>query len=110
MTDPLTLKLAENIGAARGTDYFLMKEQLTADEQDILYSVRKFGETEVLPIINPYWERSDFPFELIPKIAKLNVVGDWNMQDHGCRPLTAVGAGLLVMELARESIAASRPF
>ena len=54
MSDPLTLKLAENIGAARGTDYFLMKEQLTRDEQDILYSVRKFGETEVLPIINPY--------------------------------------------------------
>ena len=101
MSDPLTLKLAENIGAARGTDYFLMKEQLTRDEQDILYSVRKFGETEVLPIINPYWERGDFPFELIPKIAKLNVVGDWNMQDHGCRPMTAVGAGLLVMELAR---------
>jgi hypothetical protein len=49
-----------------------MKEQLTRDEQDILYSVRKFGETEVLPIINPYWERGDFPFELIPKIAKLN--------------------------------------
>ena len=76
MTDPVTLKLAENIGAALGTDYFLMKEQLTADEQDILYSVRKFGETEVLPIINPYWERGDFPFELIPKIAKLNVIGD----------------------------------
>ena len=101
MTDPVTLKLAENIGAALGTDYFLMKEQLTADEQDILYSVRKFGETEVLPIINPYWERGDFPFELIPKIAKLNVIGDWNMHDHGCRPMTAVGAGLLVMELAR---------
>jgi glutaryl-CoA dehydrogenase len=73
MTDPLTLRLAENIGAARGTDYFLMKEQLTRDEQDILYSVRKFGETEVLPIINPYWERGDFPFELIPKIAKLTL-------------------------------------
>jgi glutaryl-CoA dehydrogenase len=29
MTDPLTLRLGENIGAARGTDYFLMKEQLT---------------------------------------------------------------------------------
>jgi hypothetical protein len=60
MTDPLTLKLAENIGVARGTDYFLMKEQLTRDEQDILYSVRKFGETEVLPIINPYWSGATF--------------------------------------------------
>jgi glutaryl-CoA dehydrogenase len=49
----------------------------------------------------PYRERGDFPFELIPKIAKLNVVGDWNVQDHGHRPMTAVGTGILVMELAR---------
>ena len=39
MTDPTTLKLAENIGAARGTDYFLMKEQLTKDEVELLYKV-----------------------------------------------------------------------
>ena len=54
----VTLKLADNnIGAARGTDYFLMKEQLTKDEQDLLHSVRKF---EVLPIVNSYWERGEF--------------------------------------------------
>jgi glutaryl-CoA dehydrogenase len=101
MTDPLTLKLAQDIAAARGTDYFLIKELLTEDELDILQAARHFGETEVLPIINDYWERGDFPFELIPKIAKLNLIGDWNMRDHGCRPMTAVGCGLLVMELAR---------
>ena len=44
MTDPLTLKLADNIAAARGTDYFLMKEQLTKEELDLLYMVRKFAE------------------------------------------------------------------
>jgi glutaryl-CoA dehydrogenase len=101
MTDPVTLKLADNIGAARGTDYFLMKEQLTKDEQDLLYSVRKFGETEVLPIVNSYWERGEFPFELVPKIAALNLVGDHNMREHGCRPISAIGSGLVMMELSR---------
>lgn len=101
MSDPITLKLAENIGNARGTDYFLLKEQLTKDEQDLLYKVRHFGETEVLPIINPYWERGDFPFELIPKIAELGIIGDWNMKDHGCRPMSAVGCGVVVAELGR---------
>jgi hypothetical protein len=57
MTHPVILKLADNIGAARGTDYFPMKEQLTKDEQDLLHSVRKF---EVLPIVNSYWERGEF--------------------------------------------------
>jgi glutaryl-CoA dehydrogenase len=101
MTDPTTLKLAENIGAARGTDYFLMKEQLTPDEVAILNKVRKFGEEEVLPIINPYWERGEFPFELIPKFKALNIVGDWNLRDHGCTPMSAVANGLITMELSR---------
>jgi len=101
MTDPTTLKLAENIGAARGTDYFLMKEQLTPDEDAILTKVRKFGEEEVLPIINPYWEQGEFPFELIPKFKALNIVGDWNLRDHGCTPMSAVANGLITMELSR---------
>ena len=62
MTDPITDKLLDNIGRARGTDYFLMKEQLTPEEDKILSDVREFGEREVLPIVNSYWERGEFPF------------------------------------------------
>src|SRR6476660_7867070 len=101
MTDPTTLKLVDNIGAARGTDYFLMKEQLTKDEVELLHKVRKFGEEAVLPVVNPYWERGEFPFDLVPKIAALNIVGDNNMRDYGCRPMSTVGAGLISMELSR---------
>jgi len=101
MTDQLTAELARDIGKARGTDYFLMKDELSEDEKELLYTTRAFGETEIQPIINDYWERGEFPFEIIPKIAKLNIIGDWNMTDHGCRPMTAVGCGLIVAELAR---------
>jgi glutaryl-CoA dehydrogenase len=34
MADPFTDKLLDNIGRARGSDYFLMKEQLTPEEDD----------------------------------------------------------------------------
>ena len=101
MGDPITDKLVDNIGRARGTDYFLMKEQLTKDEVEILSRVREFGEEEVLPIVNSYWERGEFPFQLVPKIAALNLVGDHNMREHGCRPMSAVGSGLVMMELSR---------
>ena len=30
---------------------------------------------EVLPIINDYWDRAEFPFELVPKIAQLGIIG-----------------------------------
>ena len=92
--------LVENIGLARGTDYFLMREQLTDDELELLYTTRNFCETEVLPVVNPYWERGEFPFELIPKIAALNIVGD-GMEGYGCRPMSAVGQGLIGAELSR---------
>jgi len=100
MTDPTTLKLVDNIGAARGTDYFLMKEQLTKDEIELLYKVRKFGEEEVLPVVNPYWDRGEFPFELVPKTAALNIVGD-TMKGYGTTPMSAVGQGLISSELSR---------
>jgi len=99
MTTTVTT-LAQDIGLARETDYFLMKDQLTEDELGLLYKVRKFAETEVLPVVNSYWERGEFPFELVPKLAELNIVGD-TMAGYGTTPMSAVGAGLLTYELSR---------
>jgi glutaryl-CoA dehydrogenase len=92
--------LAQDIGLARETDYFLMKDQLTGDELGLLHKVRRFAETEVLPVVNSYWERDEFPFELVPKFAGLNIVGD-TMAGYGTTPMSAVGAGLLAYELSR---------
>jgi len=99
--DPATAALAEDIARARGTDYFLMKDQLTDQETEIMYKVRAFGEAEVLPIVNDYWERGEFPFELVPKLAALNIVGDHNLGDYGCTPMSAVANGLITYELSR---------
>ena len=38
---------------------------------------------EVIPIINDYWERAEFPFELIPKMAQLGIAGG-AVQGYGC--------------------------
>jgi glutaryl-CoA dehydrogenase len=99
--DPATASLVEDIGVARETDYFLMAEQLTEQEKEIFGRLRAFGEAEVLPVVNDYWERGAFPFELVPKLAALNVVGDYNLGDCGCTPMSAVAAGLVTYELSR---------
>jgi glutaryl-CoA dehydrogenase len=99
MTTTVTA-LAQDIGLARETDYFLMKDQLTEDELGLLYKVRRFAETEVLPVVNQYWERDEFPFELVPRFAGLNIVGD-TMVGYGTTPMSAVGSGLLTYELSR---------
>src|ERR1700683_4856849 len=92
--------LAQDIGLARETDYYLMTEQLTKDELELLYRVRKFAGTERLPDVNPYWERGAVPFGLVPKIAAHNIVGD-TMAGYGTTPMSAVGSGLLAYELSR---------
>jgi alkylation response protein AidB-like acyl-CoA dehydrogenase len=78
-----------------------MKDQLTDQEKEIFAKVRAFGEAEILPIVNDYWERGEFPFELIPKIAALNIVGDHNLGDYGCTRMSAVANGLITYELSR---------
>jgi glutaryl-CoA dehydrogenase len=50
-------------------DYYLLDELLTTEARDVRDRVRTFVDTELLPVINDYWDRADFPFELVPKIA-----------------------------------------
>ena len=57
-------------------------------------------EAEVKPVINDYWEKAEFPFELIPKLAKLGVAGA-GIKGYGCPGLSPLATGLLAMEIAR---------
>ena len=82
------------------TDYYLLADLLDDDERAVRDRVRKFVDTEVLPIINDYWERAQFPFELVPKIAELGVVGG-AIAGYGCPGLSRLAAGMVTLELSR---------
>lgn len=84
----------------RATDFYALDDLLTEEEKGIRDRVRGFCDREVLPIINGYWERAEFPFELVPKIVETGVVGG-TIVGRGCPGLSAVSAGLVAMELAR---------
>jgi glutaryl-CoA dehydrogenase len=83
-----------------GTDFYLMDELLTAEERAVRDRVRAFCDREIIPVINDYWERGEFPFELVPKLASLNIAGG-TIQGYGCPGLSAVAAGLIALELTR---------
>jgi glutaryl-CoA dehydrogenase len=88
------------IGRSLGTDYFLIADQLTREELGYLRRTRDFVDNEVLPVINGYWERAEFPQPLIEKLAQLNIVGD-GIQGYGCPPMSPIATGLVHMELNR---------
>jgi glutaryl-CoA dehydrogenase len=92
--------LQQSLALSLGTDFYLMDEMLTDEERCIRDSVRVFCDQEVIPIINDYWERAEFPFELIPKLAALNIAGS-AIQGYGCPGMSVAASGLVMLELAR---------
>jgi glutaryl-CoA dehydrogenase len=82
------------------SDFYRIDDLLTDDERGVRDRVRRFCDNEVVPIIGDYWERAEFPFELIPKLAELNLAGG-TISGYGCPGLSTVAAGLVGQELAR---------
>jgi len=90
----------DDIGKALGTDYFLIRPELTAAELDYLDRTRRFVEDEVLPVIGDYWEAADVPLALVKRLGELGLVGD-GIVGYGCPDMSPIAAGLVHMELNR---------
>jgi glutaryl-CoA dehydrogenase len=94
------MDLQFSIGEALGTDYFLLREPFTPQQEDYLVRTREFVDNEVLPVINGYWERAEFPWMLIEKMSALGIVGD-GIEGYGCPSMDPMSAGLINMEINR---------
>ena len=88
------------IRTSPGTDYYLIDELLTPADRAVRDRVREFSDSQVIPIINEFWEDAEFPFEIVPKLAKLGVAGG-TTKGFGCPGLTPMATGLVGMELSR---------
>ena len=82
------------------SDLYLTELRLSDGERAVRDRVRRFCDEEVRPVINGYWERAEFPFPLVPKLAELGVCGG-TFTGHGLPGLSPLAAGLVSMELAR---------
>ncbi len=92
--------LLADVSQSLGTDYYLIEELLTDEEREIRDKVRAFADREVIPIVNDYWDKAQFPFELVPKVAELNIAGT-AIQGYGCPGMSQIASGLVAIEMAR---------
>jgi alkylation response protein AidB-like acyl-CoA dehydrogenase len=92
--------LFEDLGHSLATDYFLLREQLTEEQLELLRQVRVFVDDEVLPVIGGYWERAEMPWALIHRLGELGIVGE-DIHGYGCPGLDPIASGLIHMELDR---------
>jgi glutaryl-CoA dehydrogenase len=81
-------------------DFYQLSRTLSPEDNDLRLKVREFMEREVQPIINDYWERDEFPFELLPKFKALGI-GGLPFKGYGCPGKSTMLMGFLMMEIAR---------
>lgn len=81
-------------------DFYGIDDLLTPDEIAVRDRVRAFVDAEVTPIMATYWERAEFPMQLIPKMRALGVSGG-SLKGYDSPGMSAVAEGLLAAELAR---------
>ena len=81
-------------------DFYRISNLLNESETAIVKRVRDFMELEVAPIIDDYWARDKFPFEIIPKFATLGI-GGIGYTGYGSAGGSMLLNGFIAMELAR---------
>ncbi len=89
-----------DLARSLGTDFFCTEDMLGDEDRDIRDRVRAFVDTTLTPVANSYWERDEFPRELVPHYAALGVAGG-SVKGYGCPGMSAVAEGLVTQELAR---------
>jgi glutaryl-CoA dehydrogenase len=85
----------ENLPYADG-DFYGFEQLLTGKEQDRLAEIRTFLSREVKPIAVDCWNRGEFPMDLIPKLAEIDLVSPVRRQGY-----SNVFAGLVHAEATR---------
>jgi len=77
-------------------DFFAFEQLLSGKEQDRLAEVRDFLAREVKPIAVDCWNRGEFPADLVPKLAGLDLVSPVRRQGY-----SNLFAGMLHAEVTR---------
>ncbi len=83
------------------TDYMGFQGLLDDEEILVRQTAREFVNKEVLPIIDDYAQKEEFPAHLVKLMGQLGFLGPTLPQKYGCAELSNVGYGLLMYELER---------
>jgi glutaryl-CoA dehydrogenase len=90
-------------------DFYDLSHLLNPEERAIQLAVREFMQREIKPIANTYWLKDEFPHQIIPAMAKLNICG-LTYEGYGCPGKSSLLEGFLAMEMARVDCSVSTFF
>lgn len=82
------------------SDFYLLESTLSEPQRQKLAQVRQFMRDRIRPVINEYWTREEFPHDLLPAMAELEISGS-AYNGYGCPGESWLFDGFLTQELAR---------
>ncbi|MCU1413751.1 MAG: glutaryl-CoA dehydrogenase [Microbacteriaceae bacterium] len=82
------------------SDLYGYENLLSDPERDKLWQLRQFLDETAAPLIDRHWEAGTFPTELIPEVAKLDIVSPASITAGADRPRNLFG-GFRTFEWAR---------
>jgi alkylation response protein AidB-like acyl-CoA dehydrogenase len=74
---------------------------LTDEQQQLRHSVREFAEAEIAPHVLEWDEASHFPVEIMPKLAKMGLLGVIFPERYGGAGLGYIEYAIAIEELSR---------
>lgn len=85
---------------ALGTDPASVFAGISAGDRAYWERARSFVQDEVLPVIDGYWERGEYPLHLLERLGQQDLLRDGVPVD-GFAPMSSMAAGLVNMEISR---------
>jgi glutaryl-CoA dehydrogenase len=101
--ESMTFTAEETNRERRPVDLIDASRLLSDEERGVRDRVREFVDREVIPTAADYWDRAEFPFELLPSLGELSLMGGTISEEYGCAGWNNVAYGLAIAELARGS-------
>ena len=81
-------------------DFLKLDDKLNDEQRALRQQVRRYVTDVVLPDINGFWERAEFPRQMAMRLGELPIMGGM-LQGYGCAGLDALSNGLVRYEIGR---------
>lgn len=81
-------------------DFYHVDSLLSDDQRMIRDTVREFVSAEIVPVIDDFFMRDEFPKHLVPEMGRLGVFGS-TIKGYGCAGLDYTSYGVIMRELER---------
>ncbi|MCP4122720.1 MAG: acyl-CoA dehydrogenase [Bacteroidetes bacterium] len=85
----------------RGVDYYNIDDLLTDEHKMVRDSVRDWVNAEVMPDIDGYCQRAEFPRHLVSKLGEIGAFGPYIPVEYGGGGMDQICYGLIMQELER---------